>query len=103
MSATLLRDNNNQPIQALEPSGAASVALSATSQALALPPNTKFVRVASTGNAWFEFGTSGVVATTSSFLFPGGVEMFPVPSGATHVACLQVGAAVGYFSINRMK
>lgn len=103
MSATLLRDNNGQPVHALQPLNPASVVLSATSQPLVIPSDSKFIRIASTGAAWVAFGTSGVVATTSSILFPPGVEVFPVPEGATHVAALQVGASTGYFSINRMR
>jgi len=98
----LCRDSNNIPIQALSPISAVSVALSGVSQALAVPTDTKVIRIASTGNAWIAFGTSLVEATTASLLFPGGVEVFPLPTGTTHVACLQVGAATGYFSINRM-
>lgn len=103
MSATLLRDNNGQPVHALQPFNPGSVVLSATSQALAIPTDSKFIRVAATGASWVAFGTSGVVATTSSILFPPGVEVFPVPDGVTHVAVIQVGASTGYFSINRMK
>lgn len=99
---SLSRDKNGIPIQALSPISAVSVALSGTSQALAVPADTSMIRIAATGNAWIAFGTSGVEATTSSILFPGGVEVFPLPSGTTHIACLQVGAATGYFSINRM-
>lgn len=103
IQAALQRDNNSQPVQALQPTSPVSVSLSGSNQVLAIPADATFIRVASTGNAWFEFGTSGVVATTSSVLFPGGVETFPVPYGATHVGVIQVGASTGYFSINRMR
>lgn len=103
MSASLARDQNNQPVSALFPLGATSVAVSASSQQLVIPPNTSFLRVSGTANVWLEFGTAGVTATTSSLLFPGGVEVFPISSDITHVACLQVGTSAGYFSINRMR
>jgi hypothetical protein len=102
MSIDLVRDSNGGAIQVLSPTNAVSVALSGTSQLLAVPADTKVLRLAATGNTWVAFGNSGVVATTSSLLFPGGVEVFSIATGTTHVACLQVGAAVGYFSINRM-
>jgi hypothetical protein len=103
MTATLARDQNNQPVSALFPIAAVTVALSGTSQLLAVPANTRFLRVASTGNTWVEFGNSGAVATTASILFPGGVEVFPIAPEVTHIAALQVGASTGFFSINRMK
>jgi ribosomal protein L11 methylase PrmA len=59
--------------------------------------------MACTGNVYVEFGTGSAVATTSSILFPAGVEMFALPQDITHVAVLQVGASSGVFSVNRMK
>lgn len=104
MSGTLQRDLNSVPVQSLYPQSPASVSLSGTSQTIAIPAGTKFLRIASTGNAWIEFGTSsGVTATTSSLLFPGGVEVFPITPDITHVAVLQVGASTGFISVNRMK
>lgn len=103
MSGTLQRDLNSVPVQSLIPLSPISVALSGTSQLLAIPSGTKFLRVAATGNAWIEFGTGSATATTSSLLFPGGVEVFPISSDITHLAVLQVGASTGYISINRMK
>ena len=86
MSATLQRDVNSQPVQSLQPVSPTSVSISGTSQLLAIPANTKFFRMAATGAVWFDIGTSSVVATTSSLLFPPGVDVFPVSEGATHVA-----------------
>jgi hypothetical protein len=103
MSSTLIRDGNNSVVQALFPQSAVTVALSGTSQELAIPAGTTFLRVAATGNVWIAFGAGSATATTSSILFPGGVEVFPIPLDITHMAVLQVGASAGYVSINRMK
>ncbi len=103
MNEALQRDHNGVAVQSLYPTEAVNVAMSASSQALTLPVSAKFIRVACTGNVYIEFGTGSVVATTSSVLFPAGVEMFSVPDAVTHVAVLQVGASSGVFSINRMK
>jgi hypothetical protein len=103
VTGTLQRDLNSVPVQSLIPQSPVSVALSGSSQLLAIPAGTKFLRVAATGNAWIEFGTGSAVATTSSLLFPGGVEVFPITNEITHLAVLQVGASTGFISINRMK
>lgn len=57
---SLSRDKNGIPIQALSPISAVSVALSGTSQALAVPADTSMIRIAATGNAWIAFGTSSI-------------------------------------------
>jgi hypothetical protein len=100
---SLGRDGNNVPVQALYPAAPVNVTISGVSQLLVIPTATQFLRVASTGNVYLEFGTSGAVATTASALFPAGSEMFKIPSGVTHVAAIQVGAATGILSINRME
>mgnify|MGYP000494090815 CR=1 FL=1 len=96
------RDGNNSPVQALYPASPVNVTISGVSQLLAIPTGTKFLRVAATGNVYLEFGTSGATATTASVLFPAGTEMFKIVDGVTHVATIQVGAATGILSINRM-
>jgi len=102
-SPNLGRDSNNVPVQALYPASPVNVTISGVSQLLAIPAETQFLRVASTGNVYLQFGTSAAVATTASALFPAGSEMFKIPAGVTHVATIQVGAATGILSINRME
>ena len=100
--STLPRDMLGWPIQAMAPGTTAVVAIGAASANVALPANAEVVRLAGNNNCHINFGTSGVTATTSSMLFPTGAEIFKVPAGATHVACIQSGAVTGSVTITKM-
>ena len=53
-------------------------------------------------DVYLNFGDSGVTATTSSHLFPKGVEFMKVPKGATHFAVLRVNAG-GVVSVSNVE
>lgn len=100
--ANLARDVMGCPIQTLAPSGVATLSIGAASLSAALPSNRDVFRLAATASCFVRFGTSGVVATNADHLLTPGVEVFKVPQGATHVAVVQSGAAVGVASVSGM-
>jgi len=94
------------PIQALAPDyspASVSVAsIGATSDRVSVPAGSDIVRIASNKPCYFTFGDETVEADGTSSLFPGGVEMFRVPSGATHIAFIQDGVVTGVATVTRM-
>lgn len=85
---------------ALMPTGTpAKLTIGASSVNVALPAGVAVVRLAASGTCWIKFGTAGLSATTSDILFPAGAEIMKIPTGATHIACIQDGAATGSLSI----
>lgn len=105
-SVELPRDKFKAPIQCLCPALSATVvvAVSGTSAGSALPAGTNIIRFASTANCHVVFGVgSAPTATTSDWLFPAGVEVFTIPTGATHFAVIGAGGSTGTFSATRME
>ena len=101
-SYTLPKDRYGVAIQTLAPSTTATnVTVAGASARTALPAGSDIVRIGCTTACYFEFGTSGVSATTSSAVFTAGAEVFRVPDAATHVAFLQVSAG-GVASVTAM-
>jgi len=98
----LLRDQSGAPLQALRLSGVrATATTTGVSATLALPAGLvkgEVARISATKDCYIEFGTAGVTATTSSTLFPAGVEYLVTPPEVTHIAVLQV-AESGRFQI----
>lgn len=99
----LPRDTGNVAVQALFPVATTSLSVSASTSRIAMPANTNVVRIASTVDVYLEFGGSGVVATSSSMLFPAGAEVFScVDDSITHVAAMLVGATPGTLTASKM-
>lgn len=99
MTTVLPVDQDHHPIPAvrLKPSGAHSIAASASSarNSTAFDAATKIVSVYATGAVYIKFGDSGVTATTSDHYFPFGVYYDFALGGDkvphyTHLAVLRV-------------
>ena len=102
----LLRDKWQHPVQALTPVIGTSVVVSigATSQSGSIPSGSELIRCAATGNCHLIFGVgSAPTATSSEMIFPTGSEILVVPTGATHFAVIQAGAATGSFSVTQVE
>lgn len=102
--AKLAVDLNSQAIQVLELGVTSTDTVTNTTANTALPTLAgvnDVVRISLNIDTYIAFGTSGVTATSSSHLFPVGVEYVTVPKGATHIAYLAVGIA-GRISITHM-
>lgn len=97
-------DQNGRALQSLAPAvaGVGSIVLSGTSARVAIPSGAQVVRLAASGNCFFAFGDNSVTATSSSALFPSGVEIFSVKPEWTHVAAIVEAGSSGNFSINEM-
>ena len=99
-------DLSADPIQVLSLNGTPkNLQASATTNSTTLPTNVSggwVIRVASTEDCYINFGGSGVTATTSSYLFPKGVEYLKVPKGATHIAVVRV-VVTGIVSITNVE
>lgn len=105
-SVELARDKFNHSIQVLSPAldSTTVVSVSGSSASGSLPSGTRIVRFASTANCHVVFGVgSAPTATTSDWLFPAGVEVFTIPTGATHFAVIGAGGSTGTFSATRME
>ena len=109
-TATLIRDNNSQPIQALAcETDAAVLTASGTTARVAIPSNCSIVEIACLTAVHIRFGNSSVDATTSDRVLPAGaVVVYTVPETdnlpATHVAFLMVsGASAGICSVGAMR
>lgn len=101
MPALLPVDCDNNPIPAvrLKPSGAHSIAATATTarNANAFAADTQIVSLYATGPVYVKFGDPSVTATTSDHYFPSGVYYDFSLGGDkvphyTHVAVLRVSA-----------
>lgn len=101
MAALLTVDRDNNPIPAvrLSPSGAHSIAATASSarNATAFAADTQLVSLYATGPVYVKFGDSSVTATSSDHYFPSGVYYDFSLGGDkvphyTHVAVLRVTA-----------
>ncbi len=93
------RDNNPIPAVRLKPSGAHSIAATATTarNTNAFAADTQIVSLYATGPVYVKFGDSSVTATTSDHYFPSGVYYDFSLGGDkvphyTHVAVLRVSA-----------
>lgn len=104
MPTLLPRDSENNVIPAvrLKPSGAHSVAVTATSarNSTAFNAETQVISLYATVPVYVKFGTSSVTATSSDHYFPAGVYYdFSIGGGKvnhyTHVAVLRVGSIDG--------
>lgn len=103
MKPQMVRDTSGGVVQALLPSTNVALSVTGSSARVELPTSTDLVRIAATVDVYLEFGGSGVVATSSSMLFPAGAEIFNVQDAAiTHVAALIVGATPGVLSATKM-
>ena len=100
---TLVRDTGGAPVQAVKPTTNATFATSTTSARVAIPTDGVVFRVASNASGFIAFGDSGITASTSSMVFPAGVEVFNLKdTGHTHVAFI-LGTGSGNFSITSLK
>ena len=97
------RDNGNAAVQALCPYSTTVLSVSSSSARVALPTNSRVVRLACNQDIHVAFGDNTVTATTNSMLFPFGAEVFNIaPLGATHIAALTTGATPGVLTITIM-
>ena len=95
-NASLPLDRNGQPIQVLRPSGTrVNLTAGSTTSRAALPTGAQVVLFRATDHVWYNLGDSGVEASAAatSVLFPAGEAAVVLPTGATHVAVLRVGAS----------
>lgn len=101
--ALLPKDKNGFAVQVLSLNGnnAALTVPSGSSDRVALPADSEFVRVACSVDAYIAFGDVTVVASASTPLFPKGVEVIDVPVGVTHLAAFGISAG-GQLSVTRM-
>ena len=75
------------------PTTPAVLAIGAASARTALP-GSALVRLVATSAAYINFGNSSNTAVATDIIAaPGIAEVFRVPTGATHIAALQVSAA----------
>jgi hypothetical protein len=99
----MVRDTNNATVQALYPLTSVALALSGSSSRVALPTDSRVVRIATDVPCYIQFGTSTVTASASSMFFPPGVEVFTCEDDTiTHVAGVLSGASPGIFSATKM-
>lgn len=68
----------------------------AVSSSGVIPAEAFVVRVAAVNDCYIAFGVGSATASGTTPFFPKGSEMFKVPAGATHFACIQhtIGGAV---------
>lgn len=90
--ATLPKDQNGFPIQALAPAPTRNIngTIGAASARVALPASSDVVRLCATADCYIRFGDSAVNAANSDAIFVKGAEILKIPTGATHLAFLQV-------------
>lgn len=83
--------NADAVLQAIAPDPAqvATGTAGAASSRITLPSGAEVVRVACINDLYFRFGDSTVTAAGTDSFMPKGVEVFKVPSGATHLAIIQ--------------
>lgn len=97
-------DRDSNPIQALAPAAAVYLTVSGSSSRVALASNSTVVMVGGIEACWLAFGDASITAaskTSPAFLFPGGVLVVAVPTGATHIAGIQADTG-GDVSISRL-
>jgi hypothetical protein len=99
----MVRDTNNASVQALYPQSSVALALTGSSSRVAMPENTRLIRIATDVPCYIAFGNSSVVASAASMFFPPGVEVFTCEDDTiTHVAAVLSGATPGIFSATKM-
>jgi hypothetical protein len=91
--ANLPKDQRGESIQALAPSTNVAGTIGAASARVALPASCDVVRVACAADCYVAFGNSAVTASSADALFLKGVEVFRIPTAASHLAFIQVSAA----------
>lgn len=103
-SVQLPQDVDSRPIQVLSPteSSVANLTISGASVKVALPSGAQIVEIASADLCRMAFGDSNVTASSTSRLVPAGVSVYRVPTGASHIACIQVGASSGGVTITKL-
>lgn len=102
---SLETDLNGRPLQSLSPTqtGVQMIALSGSSTRVPIPVTEgQVVRIAASGNCHVAFGDSSIAATSSSMLFPVGVELFTLKPQWTHIAVIAESGATGNVSISDM-
>lgn len=95
-NATMPVDRNGQNIPIFRGSTVrANLTAGAATSNAALPSGYNVILIRATDNIWYNLGTSGVTASaaSTSVLFPAGEAAIVIPSGATHIAVLRVGAS----------
>jgi hypothetical protein len=92
------QDQDSAVIQVLAPveQTVVRIAITGASARAALPPNTEICEICATDFCAVAFGDAAVVAgaSTSRVLVPG-VFTYEVPTGATHLAVIQLGTPTG--------
>jgi len=101
--ALMPKDRNGHPVQVLSLNGAnaALTVPSGSSDRVALPADSEFLRIACNVDSYIAFGDNTVAASAVTPLFPKGVELAEVPVGATHIAAFGISAG-GLLSATRM-
>lgn len=98
-------DVNLNPVQALAYGAHDTLAYTGTTARVELPTGTpgneEVFRIAASTACYVAFGDSTVEASATDVYFPSGVETVKVPTGATHIAALQVSDA-GTLSVTEM-
>lgn len=98
----LSTDLRGHPIQALSPVENVSLPIGASSNRVALPPDSEIVRLAASVDCFFRFGNSTVTTDGTGNIFTKGVEVFRVPPDATHICTIQMTSG-GVMSISKMQ
>lgn len=101
MQITLPVDRVCHPIQTLAADLNTFKAIGGVSDRVALPTGSEIVRVGVSNDCYALFGDNTVAADGTSMFLPKGVEVFRVPTGATHIAFIQSSAG-GMASITKM-
>jgi hypothetical protein len=103
----LPKDVDGKSIQTLAPieSSAVQVIIAAGNNRIALPTDAVVVEVAASDICRIKFGDSSVDATTGTVarIFPQGISVYRVPTGATHLAVTQFGTSTGFVTLVQMR
>ena len=100
-------DQNGFPIQTMSLVNTPSVmAVTAVTDRVTLPAGTAagdILRIAMTVDSYFAWGDVTITASSADSIFTAGVEVFKIPTGATHLAAVIIGVTSGRLSVTELE